>query len=147
MCKWIKIPVVPAGIFLYKNKKKVNPIPMKNKNFWKNMLIGFLGGMISGFFSSGGGLILVPYMTSVLKMDEVRARATTIFCIFFMVFTSGCFYFGQDYIDFGIAVKCAIGGIVGGYIGSKVLWNVSRKFLEISFILFLLYAGVKMIMS
>jgi len=44
--------------------------------------------MVSGFFSAGGGLLLVPYITTVLKTEEVRARATTIFCIFFMVFTS-----------------------------------------------------------
>lgn len=118
---------------------------MKN-NFWKNMLIGFLAGVVSGFFSSGGGLILVPYMTAILKKDEVNARATTIFCIFFMVFTSGCFYFNQNYIDFGIAIKCAIGGIIGGYVGSKVLWNVNKNILKISFIIFLIYAGIKMIM-
>lgn len=111
------------------------------------MLIGFLGGMISGFFSAGGGLILVPYMTAILKMDEVNARATTIFCIFFMVFTSGCFYFKQDYIDWSIAIKCAVGGIIGGYIGSKILWNVSKNFLQISFIIFLVYAGIKMIIG
>lgn len=61
---------------------------MKSKNFWKNMLIGFLAGMVSGFFSAGGGLLLVPYMSSILKMEEVKARATTIFCIFLLVFTS-----------------------------------------------------------
>lgn len=93
---------------MYKIEKKVNPISMKKKNFWKNMLVGFFAGMISGFFSSGGGLILVPYMTSILKKDRVNARATTIFCIFFMVFTSGCFYFKQDYIDWAMAVKCAV---------------------------------------
>lgn len=72
------------------------------------MLIGFFGGIISGFFSAGGGLILVPYMVNILKMDEVKARATTIFCIFLMVFTSGCFYFNQNYIDWEIAIKCAV---------------------------------------
>ena len=46
------------------------------------MLIGFFSGVVSGLFSSGGGLLLVPYMTAILKMDEVKARATTIFCIF-----------------------------------------------------------------
>lgn len=120
---------------------------MKKKNFWKNILLGFLAGMISGFFSAGGGLILVPYMTSILKMNEVNSRATTIFCIFFMVFTSGCFYFNQDYIDFNMAIKCAIGGIIGGYIGSKILWNASKNTLKISFIVFLLYAGYKMIVG
>ena len=81
---------------------------MRKKNFWKNMLVGFFGGLISGFFSAGGGLILVPYLTASLKMDEVKARSTTIFCIFFMVFTSGIFYFRQDYIDWTIALKCAV---------------------------------------
>ena len=120
---------------------------MKEQKFWKNMLIGFFAGMISGFFSAGGGLILVPYMTQMLKMNEVDSRATTIFCIFFMVFTSGLFYFNQNYIDFGIATKCAIGGILGGYIGSKVLWNAGQKILKISFIIFLFYAGIRMIVG
>lgn len=118
---------------------------MRSKSIWKNIIIGFISGLISGFFSSGGGLILVPYLTSVLKMDEVEARATTIFCIFFMVCISGFFYFDQNYIDFSIAIKCAIGGIIGGYIGSKILIKVSKKFLKISFIVFLLYAGIKML--
>jgi len=120
---------------------------MKKKNFLKNILIGFFAGIVSGFFSSGGGLILVPFMTSVLMMEEVNARATTIFCIFFMVLTSGIFYFRQDYIDWNMALKCAVGGIFGGYIGSKVLWNAGEKFLQISFIIFLLYAGIKMFMG
>ncbi len=123
----------------------VNAKDMKNKNFWKNMLIGFLAGMVSGFFSAGGGLLLVPYMSSVLKMEEVKARATTIFCIFVLVLTSGTFYLGQNYIDWEISLKCAFGGIIGGYIGSKILFHSGKKFLQISFIIFLIYAGVKMI--
>lgn len=134
-------------IILYKFLNFVNPINMKNRDFWKNMLIGFCAGMVSGLFSSGGGLLLVPYMSSILKMEEVKARATTIFCIFFMVFVSGCFYFGQNYIDWNMAVKCSVGGIIGGYVGSKVLWNSGKSFLKISFIVFLLYAGIKMIMG
>ena len=118
---------------------------MKNKDFWKNMLIGFLAGMVSGFFSAGGGLLLVPYMSSILKMEEVKARATTIFCIFVLVLTSGVFYLGQNYIDWGISLKCAFGGLLGGYIGSKILFRSGKKFLQISFIIFLIYAGVKMI--
>lgn len=66
---------------------------MKRKSYFKNILIGFLGGIISGFFSAGGGLILVPYMTAILEKDEINARATTIFCIFFMVVTSRIFLF------------------------------------------------------
>lgn len=117
---------------------------MKNKKIG-NILIGILAGFVSGFFGAGGGMILVPYLTLILKEDEVIARATTIMCIFFMVFTSSFFYFNKDSIDWILAIKCAIGGIIGSYIGSKLLINLDKKILKISFIIFLIYAGVKMI--
>lgn len=115
------------------------------KNNLKSILIGFFAGVVSGFFSSGGGLILVPYMTGILKNDEVHSRATTIFCIFFMVFISSVFYFKQNYIDWNIGFKCVIGGIIGGFVGSKILLKSGKEFLQISFIIFLLYTGIKMI--
>ena len=118
---------------------------MKKMKILGNILLGFIAGMISGFFGAGGGLILVPYMTLLLKEDEVKARATTIMCIFFMVLTSSFFYFKADFVDWNLAFKCAIGGIIGGIIGSKLLINLSKKILQILFIIFLLYAGIKMI--
>lgn len=118
---------------------------MRNKKFLGNILLGFIAGMISGFFGAGGGLILVPYMTLILKEDEVKSRATTIMCIFFMVLTSSFFYFKEAFIDWNLAIKCAIGGIIGGIVGSKLLINLSKKILQIFFIVFLIYAGIKMI--
>lgn len=82
---------------------------MKIKKIFGNILLGFIAGMISGFFGAGGGLILVPYMTLILKEDEVKSRATTIMCIFFMVLTSSFFYFKENFVDWNLAIKCAIG--------------------------------------
>ncbi len=117
-----------------------------NKNLFKNICIGFFAGLISGFLGAGGGLILVPFMTIFLKEDEVISRATTIFCIFFMVLTSSFFYFNKNSIDWLLSLKCAIGGIIGGYVGSKLLINLDTKILKILFIIFLFYSGIKMIM-
>ena len=116
------------------------------KSIFLCMIAGFFAGIISGFFGAGGGLILVPFMTLILKENEFTARATTIMCIFFMVFTSSFFYFKEKSIDWWIAGKCAFGGIIGGYIGSKLLINLDKKVLEILFIIFLIYAGIKMIL-
>lgn len=115
------------------------------KDFILEFFVGILAGIISGFFGAGGGMILVPFLTLILKKDEVEARATTIFCIFFMVLISSFFYFKQDSIDWFIAAKCAIGGILGGIIGSKLLINLDKKILNILFIGFLIYSGIKMI--
>lgn len=118
---------------------------MKKIKTFGNILLGFIAGMISGFFGAGGGLILVPYMTLILKEDEVKSRATTIMCIFFMVLTSSFFYFKESFVDWNLALKCAVGGIVGGIIGSKLLINLSKTILKMFFIAFLLYAGIRMI--
>lgn len=117
----------------------------KKKNIYC-IFLGFLAGIISGFFGAGGGLIIVPFLTTVLKEDEVISRATTILCIFFMVLVSSFFYFNQNSIDWSLAIKCAIGGIIGGYIGSKLLITLDKKILKILFIIFLIYAGIRMIL-
>lgn len=127
--------------FLFKAKN----IIMKKRRIFLNSLLGFIAGIISGFFGAGGGLVLVPFLTLLLKEDEVISRATTIFCIFFMVLTSSFFYFNKNYIDWSLAIRCAIGGIIGGYIGSKLLITLDKKILKILFIIFLIYAGIKMI--
>ena len=58
----------------------------------KKVVIGLLAGIISGFFSSGGGLILVPAFVHILKMDDKMARATSVFCIMPMVIVTAFFY-------------------------------------------------------
>ena len=87
-------------------------------------VIGFIAGIVSGFFGAGGGMLLVPYLTLILKEEDVQSRATTIVCIFFMVFTSSFFYFNKNSIDWILAIKCATGGVFGSYIGSKLLINL-----------------------
>lgn len=119
---------------------------IKNKIFL-NILIGFFAGIISGFFGAGGGMLLVPYMTEILKEDEVKSRATTILCIFFMVFTSSFFYFDKNSIDWSLGVKCVVGGIIGSLIGSRLLIKLNKNILKILFIIFLVYAGFTMIFS
>ena len=108
----------------------------------KKALIGIVVGFISGLFAAGGGLVLVPMFTYVLKLDEKEARATTLFCILPMVLLTAVIYSRNDFIDWSLGIKCAIGGIIGGFIGGRLLNKVSDKYLQIFFIIFLFYAGV-----
>ena len=108
----------------------------------KKMLIGLIAGFVSGMFSAGGGLILVPIFLYVLKMNEKQARANALFCILPMVITTALVYNKGSYIDWNLAIKCGIGGLIGG----KVLNKINAKYLKIMFIVFLLYAGFRMIL-
>ena len=112
----------------------------------KIALIGLFAGIISGLFSSGGGLILVPAFIYLLKMEDKKARGTAILCILPMVLTSSIFYCKQNIVDISLVIKCVIGGIVGGIIGAKFLNRIPKKYIKAVFALFLLYVGIKILL-
>ena len=108
-------------------------------------IVGILAGIISGLFSTGGGMILVPAFIYLLKLDNTKARGTSVFCILPMVVTSSFFYYKENFIDWKVAILCAIGGAIGGYIGAKLLKRLPEKILKIAFTIFLIYASYKML--
>ncbi len=113
----------------------------------RRVIVGLIAGLISGLFAAGGGMIVVPALIHIFKLEDSKARATSVFAILPMVIASGIFYYKNDYIDWNLGIKCAIGGIIGGIIGAKLLKKMSSKALKILFIIFLVYTSAKMIMS
>ena len=111
----------------------------------KNSIIGICAGFITGLFSTGGGMIVLPAIIYFMKLDEKEARATTIFSILPMVIVASIFYYKDKYFDWNLGLKCAIGGIIGGFLGRKLLRRFSDKFLKVVFICFLVYAGFNML--
>ena len=111
----------------------------------KKIFLGILAGFVSGLFATGGGMILVPAFIYFLGLEDKKARGTSTLCILVMVLTSGFFYYQNDYIDWHTGLLCAIGGIVGGFFGAKLLKNISEKILKIMFLGFLIYAAYRML--
>lgn len=111
----------------------------------KKIFIGLFAGLICGFFSTGGGMILVPAFMYVLKKEPLVSRATSICCILPMVLVSSFFYYKNNYIDWNITLLCAGGGIIGGIIGANLLKKIPDRILKIVFTCFLIYASIKLI--
>ncbi len=114
---------------------------------FKKITIGLIAGIISGLFAAGGGMIVVPALIHLFKLEDSKARATSVFAILPMVIASGIFYYKNDYVDWNLGIKCAIGGIIGGVIGAKLLKKMPTKVLRILFIIFLTYTSIKMIIA
>lgn len=113
----------------------------------KRILVGLIAGIISGLFTAGGGLIVVPALLYTLKLEPKKARATSLFCILPMVLVTAVFYGRSNFISWDIGIKCAIGGIIGGIVGAKSLNRLSEKYLKIAFAIFLIYAGINMLLA
>ena len=111
----------------------------------KKVVMGLIAGVICGLFASGGGLILVPAFLYLLKVDDKIARGTAVCCILPMVVTSSIFYYKENYIDWNIGIRCAIGGIIGGIVGAKLLKKIPTIYVRILFSLFLFFVSIKML--
>lgn len=112
------------------------------RDLFKKLAIGFITGVLCGLFSSGGGLILVPFITKFLAKSEKKSRAISIFCILIMVGTCIIIYHNLEKPNVKTAIYCAAGGVIGAIIGTKIMTKINDKILVAIFILFTIYASI-----
>ncbi len=122
------------------DRRKVN-----RRNIILCVVIGLVTGLTNGLFGSGGGTIAVPAMVHFLKADEHKAHATAISVILPLTLVSSVFYISKGFVDWGLTLKVTLGGVIGGYIGAKLLNKCPEKLLRKIFAVFMAAAGVKMI--
>ena len=106
------------------------------------LLVGAIIGFINGFFGGGGGMICVPLLTTMLKLPEKVAHATTILIILPMSIFSLFVYCFKASFDFSIIAPIIIGFVLGGIIGAIALKKISNNILKLIFDLIILIAGV-----
>jgi len=116
------------------------------KKHYKHILIGIVTGAANGLFGSGGGTIAVPAMVLILGAEEHKAHATAISIILPLTVISAFFYITNNYVDWDLTFKVTLGGILGGYIGAKLLNICPSRILRKIFAVFMIIAAVRMIL-
>lgn len=111
----------------------------------KNSLIGSISGFINGIFGSGGGTLLVPILNNILKVEEHKSHATALSIVVFLTVASSFIYVSKGTYDLNLTFKVAIGSIIGGIIGAKILCKLTGKFLRISFGIIMIIAALRMV--
>ena len=62
-----------------------------------------------------------------------------------MVIVSSLFYIKESKYDLLLSIKCVLGGVIGSFVGSKLLNSLNQNILKFMFIIFLFYSSFKMI--
>lgn len=117
---------------------------MKNKMI-KVYILGILTGLTNGLFGSGGGTLLVPGMIFLLGVEEHKAHATTISIILPLAIVSTYIYYRSGIMSFNITLKVAMGGVLGGYVGAKLLSKIPSNILRKIFAIFMMIAAFRMV--
>ena len=117
--------------------------PQKNKTkWWVDAVWGSVIGFINGFLGSGGGMIAVPILEKVKKLESKSAHATAIAVMLPFSVISGLVYvFNLDF-DWLIVGIMTLAATVGGVLGCFFLKNLSNKVIRIIFAVIMAFAGV-----
>lgn len=111
--------------------------------FLKCVGVGICAGILNGLFGSGGGLILVPFFTDFLKLEQRQAFATSVFVILILCCVSIIAYSQKLSIDFYYIWPYLLGGAIGGIIGATILKRLPINIIRRVFAIFILWAAYK----
>lgn len=109
-----------------------------------NPAVGLLSGVINGLLGAGGGMLAVPTLKT--QIETQKAHATTVAVIMPMCLVSSIWYLAAGRVTVKDALPYAPYGIIGAIIGAFLLTKLKAKWLRIIFSLFMIWAGVRMIM-
>lgn len=110
------------------------------------LLVGAAGGLLSGAFGVGGGLLMVPLLMTFAAMDQRRASATSLAAIVPAAVVGSITYLLNGEIDLLAALFVAIGGIAGSWAGSWLLRHLSLGWLRWLFIGLLVAVAVRLLL-
>lgn len=106
---------------------------------------GILAGFLNGLFGSGGGTVIVPFLEIFLKVDPKKSHATAILIILGFTLVSLLFYGFFGTLNFPLALKVSVGGVIGGFLGAKLLGKLTFSAIHKIFGIFMMIAAVRMV--
>ncbi len=111
------------------------------------MVTGGVGGFFAGLTGVGGGAILVPLFTTLLRMPQHRAHGTSLAVVVFAAIAGGSRYIWQDAIDWALAGALLSGSLLGAYLGARWVMRIPERELRLLFSLFLVAVGARMLVA
>jgi hypothetical protein len=107
------------------------------------LCLGLAAGILVGLLGIGGGVILVPAMVYLLHFDQHTAQGTSLFILLPPIGLGALRgYWKNGQVDLRAGINCAIGFLLGGYIGGRVAVPMSSNYLKVIFGFFLMLSAV-----
>jgi len=107
------------------------------------ILIGLCAGIMVGLLGIGGGIVLVPALVHLLHMDQHTAQGTSLFVLLPPIGLGALLeYRKKGEVDFHAGILCAIGMLIGGYLGGRIAVPMSSNHLKQLFGAFLMLSAI-----
>ncbi len=107
--------------------------------------IGLVVGFVSGLLGVGGGFILIPMLTLLLKMPIRTAVGTSLLAVAGFAASGALGHYMMDHVDPYLVVLLVLGGVVSSPLGAMATERLSPKHLGEIFVLVLLLFAIKLL--
>jgi len=104
--------------------------------------MGLAAGIAVGLLGIGGGIVLVPAMVHLLKMDQHLAQGTSLFILLPPIGLGALRqYWKAGNVDLRAGILCATGMILGALVGGKIAVPLPTNVLKGLFGGFLIFSS------
>ena len=117
-------------------------------NTFYAIIIGLFGGIASGLFGVGGGVVMVPAMLFLLTVRDIKqAIGTSLAVIIPTAFVGTLRHYQANDVDWRLALSLTPGAVVGGVIGVWLATQLPAENLKRAFGGFLVLVGCRLLFS
>jgi uncharacterized protein len=103
------------------------------------LVIGLAAGLLSGLFGIGGGIIIVPALLLIGKMQPNTATGTSLGALLLPVGALGAWqYYKDGHLDVRASLMIALGIFVGAYLGALMMRDLNPIMAKKAFAVFLI---------
>ncbi len=111
------------------------------------LAIGLAAGLFSGLFGVGGGMIVVPGLVVVMRLDHRLAVGTSLLAITPAVLSSLVSYSVAGSVNVLVGCLLAVGAVAGAQLGTWLLHHISRRLAQWVFIAFVVVMVVQLVVE
>lgn len=111
------------------------------------LVVGLAAGLLSGVFGVGGGILIVPGLVFLARMDQRTSHGTSLAAVLPIAASSLVTYWVHDHVDWPVAAWLVVGALIGAVVGTALLNVLPHRTLAMAFSVVLLVSAVRLFIS
>ena len=147
--------LVSIAFRLFTQRNKIENTNFDKPSMYALCITGLISGTIAAFSGIGGGVIIVPILTDIIKMPIKKATSISLGVISIMALFTSLFNAtssatstsSHSLIVFSLALPVAIGSLIASPIGVSISQKLKPTHIRFILIVFLLVVITKMLLS